>query len=471
MPYYRSWRGRGGRDMRDMRPVNPLVQTEESPPPPLGDLVEVINQKQLNDNSDEGVTYGITETELIASYNWADQKTPKIIVPGRPRLWKPLEKPRQLDEDNGVYFRDNNSAFFPKHPFEPAAVSVMKMHPQSLDIDIDIVGCNSAIGNLLRFAQGTERSFRMLVEVVGRTVHLIRRENSPQEQILGVRGFGHAFPEAYTTWTPDVRPSKSHHRILKFRFGGLDLLVGHSADGYVEDEDEKIPSAAQPPTAKDEDERIPSAAQPPAAKDEDLTSLLDNLSLGSASSPPGDSERLEVVDGGQITSQDSIFDLKTRSIKAIGRDTLGEELPRLWLARIARFILAHHTRGTFNNVEVADVRDEIKDWEESHQEELARLSALLHRIQAIALEKDDTLLEIVRVEGGPLEIRKRLPDAGVALSDEVKEQWLKWLGYAEDEESHEDTDTNSESASDGDSEGGDLTACDEECGYCGKCSS
>ena len=68
--------------MRDMRPINPLVQTKESPAPPLGDLVEAINQKQLKDTNGDGVTYGITDTELIASYNWADQKTPKIIVPG-----------------------------------------------------------------------------------------------------------------------------------------------------------------------------------------------------------------------------------------------------------------------------------------------------------------------------------------------------------------------------------------------------
>lgn len=83
MSYYRSsWRGRGGGYMPDTRPVNPLVQTKASPPPPLGELVEAINRSQLKNTSEDDVTYGITETELIASYNWADQKAPKIIVPG-----------------------------------------------------------------------------------------------------------------------------------------------------------------------------------------------------------------------------------------------------------------------------------------------------------------------------------------------------------------------------------------------------
>lgn len=82
MSYYRSWRGRGGRYMPDMRPINPLVQTKESTPPPLGHLVEAINLKELKNTGEEGDNHGITETELIASYNWADQKAPKIIVPG-----------------------------------------------------------------------------------------------------------------------------------------------------------------------------------------------------------------------------------------------------------------------------------------------------------------------------------------------------------------------------------------------------
>ncbi|KAL7793694.1 hypothetical protein V8C37DRAFT_415584 [Trichoderma ceciliae] len=417
----------------------------ESPPPPLGDLIETIDQKGLEDNGEGNVRFGITESKLIASYNWADQKAPKIIVPGRPPLWKPLEHPRLLFEDYGVYYRDNNSAFFPKHPLEPAIISVMRMHPDSLEISI--VACNSTLGNLLRFARGVEGTFRMLVEVVGKTVHLVRRENSPKEQILGVRGFGHTFPEAYTVWAPDVRPSSSHHRILKYRFGGLDLLMRQSSDGYVEDDEAK----PLPVTASS------------TAGGEDIASHLESLSIGSPSIQPTKTKHLEVVGGGQLTPQPTIFDLKTRSIRSIDKDTLGEELPRLWLMQIPKFILAHHKHGLFCNIEVSDIRDELEDWERSHQLDLSRLSSLLHRIIAVALEKEDTLLEIVRVQGGPLEIRQRLPDAGVAFSEQVKEQWLEWLGDAGE--------ANDDSDSDNSSNGDDFTACNDECGYCGKCSS
>jgi hypothetical protein len=319
----------------------------------------------------------------------------------------------------------------------------MKMHPDSLEIDI--VGCNNTFGNLLRFARGAECTFRMLVEVVGKTVHLVRRENSPKEQLIGVRGYGHTFPKTYTTWAPEVRPSKSHHRIIRYRFGGLDLLMRQSSDGYIEEEEKETETS--PTTGSSNTEG------------EDITRRVESFSIGPSPIKSTDHGQLEVIDGGQITPQSSIFDLKTRSIKLIDKDTLGDELPRLWLMQTPNFILAHHRRGTFCNIEVSDVRGEIEDWEKSHQSDLSLLNALLHRIIAVALEKEDTLLEIVRVQGGPLEVRKRLLDAGVAFSEQVKEQWLKWLRDA------------TEGNGDSDSDSGDFTECNQECGYCGKCSS
>lgn len=319
------------------------------------------------------------------------------------------------------------------------------MQPDSFGIDI--VGCNSTFGNLLRFVRGVESTFRMLVEVVGKTVHLVRRENSPKEQMIGVRGYGHAFPDAYTTWAHDVQPSKSHHRIIRCRFGKLDLLMRQSSDGYIE---------------KDNDKSLSTATTSPAV-DEDIANLLGDLTIESSPSKSTKIGQLEVVDGGQLTPQSSAFDLKTRSIKAVDRDTLGEELPRLWIMQIPNFILAHHKYGTFCNIEVSNIRDDIENWENSHQADLRRLSALLHRIISMALEKEGTLLEIVRVQEGVLEIRERLPEAGVAFSAEVKEKWLKWL-----EDTEEDTEKIDD---DSDSGSGDFTECNEECGYCGKCSS
>jgi len=83
--------------------------------------------------------------------------------------------------------------------------------------EVDVFGCGSTFGNLLRFARNveTEKPFRFLVEVVGKTVFLIRRENSPKEVIADIRGYGHSFPEANTTWDADLQSSDTHQRIIR----------------------------------------------------------------------------------------------------------------------------------------------------------------------------------------------------------------------------------------------------------------
>lgn len=65
---------------------------------------------------------------------------------------------------------------------------------------VDIVACGSTMGNLLRFVRNVDASFRMVLQVVGSTVFLGRKKRSPTELMQGVYGYGHTFPEAYTSW-------------------------------------------------------------------------------------------------------------------------------------------------------------------------------------------------------------------------------------------------------------------------------
>jgi hypothetical protein len=166
---------------------------------------------------------------------------------------------------------------------------------------------------------------------------------------------------------------------------------------------------------------------------------------------------------GDVINQSLIFDLKTRSARKKDQDILGEELPRLWVAQIQKFILAYHVDGTFNDIEVRDVKDEVKAWEEAHRNELSTLAALIHRVIALVRNSPDGKLELRHANLGNLEILKQLPEAGDVLSAEVKSLWM---------DKSDDSDSNA-----GD-EGGvvwvetnenDYTACTESCGYCGRC--
>ncbi|KAF4948839.1 hypothetical protein FSARC_13633 [Fusarium sarcochroum] len=408
-----------------------------SPALPLGKLIERIDRDSL-EASDDSARAEIANVKVVASYNWISSSSPEIMIPGQPPKWTPMKGPHKLTGDSGEYYRDVNAASYPKHPLEPTIVSVTKMNPNP--IPVNIVACGSTIGNLLRFARGVDldRSFRILVELVGDTVHFVRRENTPKELIPDVRGFGHTFPEAYTTWGS--------------AFGGLDLMVRFEGDGFIE--------ASSPRKMNTK------------AKSGDA--LIQMQSLGISQSLSNGTGSLEVSEGGESVPQSSVFDLKTRSVMARGKNHLGEQLPRLWIAQVTQFLLAYHERGLFKeeNIDIRNVKADIDEWQDLNQSSLKRLAALLRLIVDRVRASKDGKLELIWSNSGSLEIRQQLPGASDVLSGPVRKQWEAWL----DSETKEKVDPADSgrweefmaALSDGDG-ASDYAACDQECGYCGKC--
>lgn len=353
---------------------------------------------------------------------------------------------------------------------EPAVLAVLAQSAHDARGN-DVVACGSTLGNLLRFLRGEDKQFRFLVELVEGTVFFIRRENTPRELIPDVKGYGHSFPEAYTTWDADVKGSVSHQRILSYRFGGLGFLVRFEGDGYLlsEGEDEKG-SAIGPPEVTEGTDKV--------AVD-GLAAALDQSRV-SAVVPSAGSE-LMVSSAGKLVSQERIFDLKTRSIRrkevATFEDTFADQLPRLWVAQIPKFILAYHDRGTFEDITVKDARKDVKAWEREHVDVLSRLASLVHRIIALAKSSPDGKLELRHRTVGTLEIREQLEDAGDALPDTVRKLWAREGGMADDVVKRGYLDEDSGPDYDEDPFGWDersepdFTACSADgCGYCGRCS-
>jgi hypothetical protein len=307
----------------------------------------------------------------------------------------------------------------------------------------------------------------MLTYKIHRTVFLVRRENSPTEVIPEVRGYGHTFPEANTTWEADVKGSASHQRLVRYNFGGLDMVIRFEADGYIKPHG--TPKHAHPSPAAD-----------PSYLDDLTASLSTTTVTPSLPSPPTTSNpTLTTTPAGTLIAQSDIFELKTRSIYTrFKKDHLAEELPRLWVSRIPTFILAFHTQGLFKkeDTEVKDVRDDVRRWEKEHASELARLAALLHWVQDVVGEEVDGKVEICYGGGGSgegkLEVRRVLGDAGEVLSDEVMGTWerasVASLGVEGKGEGDAGSDDGSESL--GWEDGGDdFTACSGACDYCGNC--
>lgn len=458
-------------------------------------MIEQLNASDLVDDktpSSAGKSNAkITDKVLVASFNWRDGKTPTIVVPGRPPRWTPLPEPREIPDDNGNMgsrgspstreaFRDENSGRFPRHPMEPAIVAALEMDPllPSGHSRPDIVACGSTLGSLLRFVSGSDRPFRMLVEAVGDTVFLVRRENSPTELIPNIQGFGHSFPEHYTTWDQDVKGSLSHQRLMRYRFGGLQLLVRFEGDGYMA----QTSSSGGSQSAK---EKLSKKTSPSSV--DDLLGSLERTGVSLARTST-DAE-LQVQRAGELIDQSLVFDLKTRSIKKVDQDILGEEMPRLWVRQMSNFIVAYHERGVFKKIDVIPVEDKIKRWEAENSDKLTKLATLVHRIRSLAIKRQkgggDGKFEVC-YSGGALEFRKQLPDASDALSKKVKDAWganheTSSLDSSDDFEDEEDDYNNHYTpaadwrgplglgAFGNDEKGEDYTACSDECGYCGHC--
>ncbi|KAK3117365.1 hypothetical protein LTR53_001355 [Teratosphaeriaceae sp. CCFEE 6253] len=371
------------------------------------------------------------------------------MAPGLPPVWEPLSQPVQLREDDREYFRDQNAARFPDHPMEPAVRALLAQRPAFETFDFDIVGCGRALGSLSRFVRGEHKPFRFTVELVGDTMFFVRRENTPDERIVGIRGYGHAFPDAYTEWHPEVRASESHQRLIRYNFAGFSCVVRFEGDGY-------------------------------------LKHLADASDQSNELAGLPELSTLRMQKGGRIIPQQAIFDLKTRSVKRQGEDVLTEELPRLWITQIPNFVLAFHTRGMFYNedISVRDVRKEIDAWEKKNQDALCRLGAMLHKIVDSVKDTPDGKCEVRCREAGVLEIRQQLDDAPGALSPDLHKIWARSrpsspqesddgtalsgarLEASDGEESDDGVDL--AAFSDQESEK-DFTACFDACGYCGRC--
>ncbi|KHN99717.1 uncharacterized protein MAM_02570 [Metarhizium album ARSEF 1941] len=60
-----------------------MPEVVRSAPPPMGDLIETVSREDvLYDKAGPLGRIGISGAEVIASYNWLDERHPEIIIPG-----------------------------------------------------------------------------------------------------------------------------------------------------------------------------------------------------------------------------------------------------------------------------------------------------------------------------------------------------------------------------------------------------
>ncbi|KAL4892953.1 geranylgeranyl pyrophosphate synthetase [Aspergillus ambiguus] len=332
---------------------------------PRADHGDVIELARTGLESSASTSATITDVKHLASYNWIEASSPTIAVPGSPARWSPPRGSRQVRKDSGLIYIAQNAARHPSSPLEPLFRSLFIEQP-SFDISsVDVVTDRNNIRKLLSFINPSlgknGEPFTIQVDMAGQTAIFCRDETATTEVIRPdeFRGYGHEFEKAYTV--SQIRGSTGHHRVISYRLGGLNFLVRHETDGYVEDV-----SLVETDTKSTED---------------NLVNSLRSLSLsaeGITSAETPASSILTIRREGVVVPRESTLEIKTRvSHKPLA---LREVAPQLWVSQTPKLIRAYHQRGKFAAPEVEDVTAAVKDWEQSHQEDIKKLVALISRI-------------------------------------------------------------------------------------------
>lgn len=255
-----------------------------------------------------------------------------------------------------------------------------------------------------------DQGFRFRVDLVGKTVFFTRKENSPREVIPDVNGYGHTFPEAFTTWNSGAETSITHQRVAEYKLGGLNILIRFEGDAsYVENGSEQVVNNP--------------------VQDADMESLAHSLAKGSINSHPQDSAplALSILRGRRVIPQAMILDMKTRSKNKDPKETIAKELPRLWIRQIPYFALARHTKGFFlpRDIKVCNVSIEFRAWEQVNQEGIRKFVALIKKIVEVVKTTPSKRLEVrySPMRQHKLELRKQAPDLAAVLPDDLLARW------------------------------------------------
>ncbi|KAI1775284.1 hypothetical protein F4818DRAFT_416188 [Hypoxylon cercidicola] len=427
----------------------------EVPMPLHGLLIAVISADDLSNDNIQADDVKISNVKYAASYSLVDRHSSKIIIPGQPATWNPPQLPTQLPPDYGEYLRDHNGARF-KHPMQPTVQSLFALNKAFDAASVDIMGCASSLGDILRFARSVESTFRFDVEMVGNTLFIVR--NHHNEVIPDVRGYGHSFLDAFTSHEAEMKKTESHQRVISYSFGGLKCLLRFECDGYFADKEGNLGETARE---------------------------LKDLNLP----PTPTSNLIRSEKSGKAVSQESILEIKTRS-ETKGPLDMSEQLPRLWLRQIPHLVEAYHFRGKFADVQPRAVKQDVHRWEAEHEAELQAFAWTLRRLIVEVKRASHLKLELCRTGLGPLELREQVGVHREALPAYWRDRWtgeyrqepdgddnsrpsdecaysdecpgLSQSGGSSDEESSYDDD--------GDGFTLDYEACDfATCGYCDHC--
>lgn len=333
--------------------------------------------------------------EFLCSYSWKQTTSATMYVPGTPARWTPPTLPKQLSQDRGSHWCDQHGHRVPRHQFEPLFQALAVMNPTVRFSDVDIVINRNTLQKLYKFAsfkRGT--AFYVDLDMVQKTLFISRRE--AKAKTTQCSGYGRNFEAVFTTQDPQLPQAEGHHRVIRYKFGGLNLVVRIEADGYYPDGEED--------------------AESPNEFFRNVLGTTRQTAIEHRSP-----HHTVVIAQGTIVPHNKTLELKSSSSK-------GAAFEQMWFGRTPYFCCAKHKEGSRGLIEAADVvrlkQGEFEEWEVKNQKHLLRLAWFLHELRRITVEKTSqgAAVLVMTEKGAPLQIYEAKSSFG-ALPKKIVEQF------------------------------------------------
>ncbi|KAF8554518.1 hypothetical protein OG21DRAFT_1412429 [Imleria badia] len=381
------------------------VSSSSDPSFVLKDLEERVATLSIDSEGYASELVRLRHVKPVASYSWIDAPVPTMVVPGSPWIWADECPPvTQVPLDAGVQYIHHDASKMGNHsPMLPLFVAIDALHDDYPYKDLDLVTDRNGLRKLLRYIDHvrTEDNFRIDVDLVGKTCLFTRQEENTA--LTGQHtGYGHEYLKAATRVPTGCEKMLDHHRIITYKFGSLNILLGFTADACIE----------------------------PKIDDDDLLASFSSLSLGANAekttaanesvSPAG--LDMKLTSSRSLVPQSDLIEVKTRSIY---REPNWREIyPQLYLSQTAWLYMAKHSSGVFQPVEkIALTGDEMKPYAEMMEGSLAKLKNLLKAIlKAVREQGEGVPLSLVH-QGGTLSLWKRKEGTGKPLGEEIRSRF------------------------------------------------
>ncbi|KAF9874590.1 geranylgeranyl pyrophosphate synthetase [Colletotrichum karsti] len=224
--------------------------------------------------------------------------------------------------------------------------------------DIDVILTRNTIRSLLSFVKtGIKRSVAMQMHLINNTLIIAadeeknRRYNDPRKR----PNWGHAFEDAFTSYSAELRDSISHHRVIKYKLGSVTVAVCHEADASYS--------------------QLPQGPQHPAYQER-------GSSFGNIKPSAGLRRRYEQLSTDGLTkvrlAGAGTFPSEMAELKAsCFFQSIGTHMNQLWFGRTSYIITGKHAEGNFQECGIVNAESEFSIWEERHQEALQKLDSLI----------------------------------------------------------------------------------------------